>query len=106
MEKTVGEIKVLLVVDGIGEASFYLSPSENMGTDVSVAVNQNLRPDALLGIMALALDSAMVHTRNHAELGEHWQDFQPMLRDVLELNELILSVTVELERLSENGGLQ
>lgn len=103
MESEVKQITVLLMVDGVGEASFYLNASQDGGTDVSVAINPAVRPNAVLGILLLSLDSAMVHTRNNGELAEHWQDFQPMVRDTLELNELIMAVTAEFERLEDEG---
>jgi len=106
VDAKVERVKVLLLIDGKGELSFRLTPAANGGTDVNVAVNPSMRPDALLGILLLSLDSLMVHTANKAELHQHWKDFQPLVRDMLELNELILSVTVELEQLEEFGGKQ
>lgn len=103
MEATARLIKVLVVVDGVGEASFYLKASRDNGTDVEVSINPQLRPNAIMGVLLLAVDSAMVHTRNNGELEDHWVNFQPMVRDVLELNELILGVQVELERWEEAG---
>ena len=64
-----------------------------------------IRANYLMGWCALATAQAISTYVGTGEAGEHWRDFEPMLMDVLEKNELAITAELLIDGLLDKGDM-
>jgi len=80
-------VLVGIVLDGVLEGQIEMGSGGAGGAFASVSANNAVRPNFMIGFLALALDAMLSRYENEGRLQEHWLMMKDVVFDALEANE-------------------
>jgi len=95
---------VVMIVDNAIEVEINMGEDHQGGSETLVSLNDLLRPNFGIGLMALALHGIITHFDRTVGADVHWRRLAEDLMASIEINEIAVEKEIRAEGLWKDGG--